>query len=500
MSTPTVPPTPSPTTSPVHESTPSPVASPTMSTPSPTASPTYASTRSPAALPTGSTPSPTVSPTHVFQTSSSTESPTRDLTTPSTSSTRRREPSTPCPVPRSVTPPVTPSVQRNPVVSVPQSTSTAPSRSESPLLTDYSHVSADVSTLSLSNTSYSEDSAHIDDNFVSVQSKTKRSNSLPLPSQNDESHDLNPVGLQQIMVYLLKNLDSVSAKCNELQSKVDIMQASLFTSLNGKLDAQIRHFRNTFDVDNLLRQFSIKNETLKTDFESKFRDLETENRELRSVWDRHMENLRDRVLEPDEVASDEEADNSHSSSEEFRDLKFEVDTLKEALHNFDIRLIECESYPRRESLVISGIPSSIPQRQLESKVLEILYYMGFEYMTGDDIAACHRLYNPPGSRYPARVIVRFINRKCVEWCLSHTDRLRDVKYQTGLNLRFFESLSSKNAESLKICKYLSDQGMIHKYFTRNGYVKIIIDENDEPMKVLHPNFLRDRFDNVPDNF
>ncbi len=118
--------------------------------------------------------------------------------------------------------------------------------------------------------------------------------------------------------------------------------------------------------------------------------------------------------------------------------------------------------------------------------------MGLE-LRPDDIAACHRLYNPPRSRYPARVIVRFVNRKGVDWCLSHPENLRNVKNALGLNIRFFESLSAKNTESLRVCKMLYDDHHIHKYYTRNGFVKVIENEGDEPVKICHPKMLRDRF-------
>ena len=66
----------------------------------------------------------------------------------------------------------------------------------------------------------------------------------------------------------------------------------------------------------------------------------------------------------------------------------EIELIKQSMHEFDIRLIECESYPRRESLVISGIPNNIHQNRLEDTVLDILYYMNLT-VTSKDISACH---------------------------------------------------------------------------------------------------------------
>ena len=113
----------------------------------------------------------------------------------------------------------------------------------------------------------------------------------------------------------------------------------------------------------------------------------------------------------------------------------------------------------------------------------------------DDISACHRLYNPPGSEFPAKVIVRFCNRKIVNFCLDHREDLQQKAFEhLRLNLRFFESLCSKNEESMRICKWLSQQHKIHDYYLRNGFVKIVVVENGRPEKIKHPDLLRKKFD------
>ncbi len=276
------------------------------------------------------------------------------------------------------------------------------------------------------------------------------------------------------------------------------MQRSLFDTLSTKIDAQIRHFRQTYDVDNIVIRLSQKYDNMKQDLETRIDNLVAENTDLRSVWDNHMANIRNDLMEENETESINVDDNEFNSEISFQDsdnienIITELNSLKETLYQFDVRLIECESYPRRESLVISGIPSNVHQNRLESVVLDIMHHMGLQ-LVKDDISACHRLFNPPGSRYPARVIVRFVNRKVVDWCLSHQENLKYVKDNMGLNLRVFESLSAKNSESLKLCKHLLDNGSIYKYYTRNGFPKVIENEGDNPMKICHPKILRDKF-------
>ena len=164
--------------------------------------------------------------------------------------------------------------------------------------------------------------------------------------------------------------------------------------------------------------------------------------------------------------------------------------LEEKLLELDARLVECEQYSRRKSLVISGIPELVDQKHLQSKAIQILSTIGLN-LVPDDITACHRLYNPPDSRFPARVVVRFINRKIVNFCLEHRDELqRQASLHLRLNLRFFESLCAKNEETLRICKWLNQEQKIHDHYLRNGFVKIVPEENGRPLKVKHPEMLR----------
>ena len=176
-------------------------------------------------------------------------------------------------------------------------------------------------------------------------------------------------------------------------------------------------------------------------------------------------------------------------------LKGEID---KKLFDLDIRLTECEQYSRRESLVISGIPDAIGQKQLQQKVLQILGTIGLN-LVPDDISACHRLFNPQDSPFPAKVVVRFINRKVVNFCLDHREELQQqASRQMRLNLRFFESLCSKNEETLRICKWLKQEHRIHDHYFRNGFVKVVTEENGQPLKIKHPEILRKKYTDIPE--
>ena len=130
-------------------------------------------------------------------------------------------------------------------------------------------------------------------------------------------------------------------------------------------------------------------------------------------------------------------------------------------------------------------------------MIEILGLIGV-YVIPDDIAACHRLSGRSNTGYPAKVIVRFCNRKVVNFCLDHQEDLQQqARRYLRLNLRFNESLCSKNEESLRICKWLLKEKKIFDYYLRNGFVKVVKTEGENPHKIVHPHILRRQFGNIP---
>ena len=98
-----------------------------------------------------------------------------------------------------------------------------------------------------------------------------------------------------------------------------------------------------------------------------------------------------------------------------RMIKDELHEIHDNIFNLDCRIIETKQYSHWESLVIYGIPENISQKELEPNVLKILRSIGFVNMSSYEITAC----------FPAETIVRFTNRKVVEFCLKNRDRLYD---------------------------------------------------------------------------
>ena len=174
-------------------------------------------------------------------------------------------------------------------------------------------------------------------------------------------------------------------------------------------------------------------------------------------------------------------------------LDFELSNLNEEFYHMDRRIIENNQYARRESIIISGIPENIDQQHLEEKVLFILSSIGLNRVSSYNISACHRLAKKKNDKFPAQTIVRFTNRKIVNFCLINRNRLLESKKQLKMNLRFYESLCESNKQVYYECYDLKKYGFIKDFYIRNGFVKIIRD-GYFPTKIHHPDDLHYYFE------
>ena len=68
-----------------------------------------------------------------------------------------------------------------------------------------------------------------------------------------------------------------------------------------------------------------------------------------------------------------------------------------------------------------------------------------------------------------------------------------------MNLRFYEHLSDSNEAVLKDCIKLAQFEIINSYFIRNGFIKIVINNGDKPLKIHHTGELRYIFKNYYDH-
>ena len=334
--------------------------------------------------------------------------------------------------------------------------------------------------------------------------------------------EVDPTGLQHVLSFLVNKIDVLTAKNEELQSKSDIMQNSLFTTLNSSIEEKFNSFREEYkskldllSIDSTIEQCADICKNLETEVDKKIQGVLDDNEEMRRVWDTHMEGIRTRIHRNSLSSEDEDDEDEYGMNDlgnrtvvpdapvnprphdaEIKVLTKEIEQLKKLNHKLDIRLVQVEQYSRRESMVFSGVPAVIPQESLQKVMLAVMMCLGFQDLTYDDITACHRLWSPHDSREPAKVIIKFTNRKIVEWALAHPENLSHVKETLGLELTMSESLCAANAESQQVCKWLKDNGHIHHFYSRNGFSKVVLENGSFPVKITHPDHLRKKFANL----
>ena len=221
------------------------------------------------------------------------------------------------------------------------------------------------------------------------------------------------------------------------------------------------------------------------DVVKRLEDLETR---LNSAVDRNN-TLELKILEMDTNFQAER----EASKMRFDEILNDICIFQTQMYKMDVRLIEVEQYSRRESLVITGIPDSISQRDLEGVVINILGSIGVRVQSYD-ISACHRLFKKQNDT-TAKTIIKFINRKIIGSCLLKQSLLYKCKFTINLpGLGFEQHLCASNDRVLRECKKLSYYGQIQDFFTWNGFIKIVRNNFTKPLKINHIDELYDLFD------
>ena len=188
-----------------------------------------------------------------------------------------------------------------------------------------------------------------------------------------------------------------------------------------------------------------------------------------------------------------------------KNLREENERLREKVSQLDKKIISLESrhnmleqYGRRNNLEIKGIPNSVPQKDLESKVVNILSAIGVN-VSKDDFEDCHRIGKSRDNS--KKTIVRFTNRKIVKDALYKRKQLKNIdkaalEMQNAM-LFLNENLSEENNKIAFLCRKLKREGVITNTYTANGIVRLscVSIKNGRIQKVPHISYL---FENFPD--
>ena len=135
--------------------------------------------------------------------------------------------------------------------------------------------------------------------------------------------------------------------------------------------------------------------------------------------------------------------------------------LPERLLTMERRCYAKEQYSRRECLEISGIPASAADKDLESKVSEILE----EIDVPIDPTLVEDFHRLPSKGLSKKVIVKLNCRKDIHRILLNKNKLKNLKFINESLCWYYKKLWSK-------CKSLWRADHISAFWFRNGSLRI----------------------------
>lgn len=199
-----------------------------------------------------------------------------------------------------------------------------------------------------------------------------------------------------------------------------------------------------------------------------------------------------------------------SKSKIIDDLRTELDQVgKGKVDLDDVSTVErqnseLQQYIRRNNIEIAGIPDSVKQNELESKVIEIAKAVNID-IPPNEIEACHRLFQRKNQKGPKRTIVRFVNRKLAEKLIKKGKDFskREVFEKADLTNKIYinNNLCSYYRFLWGRVKALYGRNAIESFWVFNGSINLRFnDDTDEVLKVTHLNDLIEFFPDHKDLF
>ena len=151
------------------------------------------------------------------------------------------------------------------------------------------------------------------------------------------------------------------------------------------------------------------------------------------------------------------------------------------MFDLEVKNAALNQYSRRNNIEIGGIPESIKDYDLQHLVIQILGRINVR-VDQRDIEGCHRLFKHPNYKGPAKVIIRFVNRKAAFKALANKKNLLNLNFMDiGLgtaNLYICENLCPAYRLIYDTALKLLKQKVIRHLWTFKGVVHLRISEND----------------------
>ena len=167
--------------------------------------------------------------------------------------------------------------------------------------------------------------------------------------------EVDAASLQQVLIYIVNNLNKLSTRVNTLESSVTLID-NFIKSTSNSINTIMNFNDNTHQED-----------------PTYIHKLENDIAQLHQKLDLFLEEERQEV----EVVDPANIETPDTQLTDFLDRKFsaleqEMNKMNDDIFNLDTRIIECEQYSRRDCLVISGIPKTVPQDQPGNYLLDIM--------------------------------------------------------------------------------------------------------------------------------
>ena len=169
----------------------------------------------------------------------------------------------------------------------------------------------------------------------------------------------------------------------------------------------------------------------------------------------------------------------------------ELAETQEQLRSSEKRLDALETYSRRNCLLVNGVPE-LPDENTDNLVLDLARAAGLQ-LTADDLDRSHRLGRQQGSvDRPRAIILKLLSyNKRQQFYEARRElsahRVADHPVLTRHVLEevyISDFLTSKNHNTLYICRQLKKRGRLWAAYTTNGNIKVRKAEN-QPARTIN---------------
>ena len=157
--------------------------------------------------------------------------------------------------------------------------------------------------------------------------------------------------------------------------------------------------------------------------------------------------------------------------------------MRQKCNKLEAKIVKLETkqnslaqYGRRNNTVISGIPDSIDDNNLENTAISMVSNINVN-IEENDIKLCHRFGKPDATSKSKKTIVRFVNRKNFNKIFENKKKLNENNngkhnFREGTKIFVSESLTPMNESIAFNCRKLKRKELIHSCYSRNGIINI----------------------------